>query len=105
MTLGREDYERQGAHVLSSGAEICCSSDSIIEAVVTMARDNRHRFKNILDVGCGAAPSYALQVAAMGKQVHGLDFTFNFLRLAQHRSGDMRLAQGDATRMPYRDCA
>ena len=34
----------------------------------------------------------------MGKQVHGLDFTFNFLRLAQPSSGDIGLAQADATR-------
>src|SRR5579862_6943335 len=103
MVLGREDYERQGAQVLSSGAGIRCSSDSIIKAVIMMARDNCHRFKNILDVGCGADPSYAREIAAMGKQVHGLDYTFNFLRLAQPRSGDMRLAQADATQMPYRD--
>ena len=103
MVFGREDYERQGAHVMSSGAKFLCSSDSIIKAVVTMARDNSHRFKNILDVGCGANPTYAREIAAMGKQVHGLDYTFNFLRLAQPRSGDMRLAQADATQMPYRD--
>jgi ubiquinone/menaquinone biosynthesis C-methylase UbiE len=105
MVLGRDDYERQGAHVLSSGAEFCCSSNSIIKAVVTMARDHGHRFKNILDVGCGANPSYAREIAAMGKQVYGLDFTFNFLRLALPKSGDIRLAQADATRMPYRDSA
>ena len=105
MALGREDYERQGAQVLSSGADFRCSSDNIIQAVITMARDNRHRFKSILDVGCGADPTYAREIAAMGKQVYGLDYTFNFLRLAQPRSGDMRLAQADATQMPYRDCA
>jgi len=105
MTLGREDYERQGAQVLSSGTEIRCSSDSIIKAVIMMARDNCHRFKNILDVGCGADPTYAREIAAMNKQVHGLDYTFNFLRLAQPRSGNMRLAQADATQMPYRDSA
>lgn len=103
MALGREDYERQGAQVLSSGAEFHCSSDSIIKAVIMMARHNSHRFKNILDVGCGADPSYTREIAAMGKQVHGLDYTFNFLRLAQPRSGDMRLVQADATQMPYRD--
>ena len=103
MALGREDYERQGAQVLSSGAEFRCSSKGIINAVIMMARDNSHRFKNILDVGCGADPSYAREISAMGKHVHGLDYTFNFLRLAQPRSGDMRLAQADATQMPYRD--
>jgi len=65
MALGREDYERQGAQVLSSGVEFRCSSDSIINAVVMMARDNSHRFKNILEVGCGADPSYAREIAAM----------------------------------------
>lgn len=105
MALGRKDYERQGAQVLSSGAEFRCSSDSIIKVVVMMARDNSRRFKNILDVGCGADPSYAREIAAMGMQVHGLDYTFNFLRLAQPRSGDMKLAQADATQMPYRDSA
>jgi 2-polyprenyl-3-methyl-5-hydroxy-6-metoxy-1,4-benzoquinol methylase len=103
MAFGREDYERQGAQVLSSGSEFRCSSDSIIKAVIMMARDNSHRFKSILDVGCGADPSYAREIAAMGKQVHGLDYTFNFLRLAQPRSGEVRLAQADATQMPYRD--
>ena len=105
MKYRREDYEQQGADILSSGAELECSSASIIKAVVAMARDNRHRFKTILDVGCGARPTYAREIAAMGKQVHGLDFTFNFLRLAQPMAGDMRLAQADATRMPYRDSA
>jgi ubiquinone/menaquinone biosynthesis C-methylase UbiE len=105
MAFGREDYERQGAQVLSSGAEFRCSSDSIIKAVIMMARDNSHRFKSILDVGCGADPSYAREIDATGKQVHGLDYTFNFLRLAQPRSGNMRLAQADATQMPYRDSA
>src|SRR5260370_34210256 len=71
MALGREDYERQGAQVLSSGAEFRCSSASIIKAVIMMARDNSHRFNSILDVGCGADPSYAREIAAMGKQVHG----------------------------------
>ena len=103
MALGREDYERQGARMLSSGAEFRCSSDAIIKTVIMMARDNSHRFKSIVDVGCGADPSYAPEIAAMGKQVYGLDYTFNFLRLAQPRSGGMRLAQGDATQMPYRD--
>ena len=103
MALGREDYERQGAQILSSGAKLRCSSEGIINAVVMMARDNSHRFKNILDVGCGADPSYAREIAAMGKHVHGLDYTSNFLKLAQPRSGDMRLAQADATQMPYSD--
>jgi ubiquinone/menaquinone biosynthesis C-methylase UbiE len=105
MAFGREDYERQGAQVLSSGSEFRCSSDSIIKAVITMASDNSHRFKNILDVGCGADPSYAREIAAMSKQVHGLDYTFNFLKLAQPRSGNIGLAQADATQMPYRDSA
>src|SRR5258708_5065608 len=95
MAFGREDYERQGAQVLSSGSEFRCSSDSIIKAVIMMARDNSHRFKNILDVGCGADPTYAREIAAMDKQVHGVDYTFNFLRLAQPGSGNMRLAQAD----------
>ena len=103
MKFAREDYERQGAAILSGGCESYCSGDTIISTVVTMARDNGHRFNNILDIGCGAYPTYAREIAAMGKQVHGLDFTFNFLRLAQRRSGDIRLAQADATRMPYRD--
>jgi len=103
MAFGREDYERQGAQVLSSGSEFRCSSDSIIKAVIMMARDNSHRFKSILDVGCGADPSYAREIAAMAKQVHGLDYTFNFLRLAQPTSGNIGLAQADATQMPYRD--
>ena len=72
MAFGREDYERQGAQVLSSGAEFRCSSHSIIKAVIMMARDNSHRFKSILDVGCGADPSYAREIDATGKQVHGL---------------------------------
>ena len=105
MKYRREDYERQGADILSSGAELECSSASIIKTVVAMARDNSYRFTTILDVGCGAHPSYAREIAAMGKQVHGVDFTFNFLRLAKPTSGDMKLAQADATRMPYRDSA
>jgi 2-polyprenyl-3-methyl-5-hydroxy-6-metoxy-1,4-benzoquinol methylase len=54
MAFGREDYERQGAQVLSSGSEFRCSSVSIVNAVIIMARNNCHRFNSILDVGCGA---------------------------------------------------
>ena len=57
MALGREVYERQGAQVPSSGAGFRCSSDSIIKAVIMMARDSSHRFKSILDVGTLAASS------------------------------------------------
>jgi ubiquinone/menaquinone biosynthesis C-methylase UbiE len=103
MALDRKDYERQGDDILSSGIESYCSSDPIIEVVAKMARDHRSEFRNILDVGCGAYPSYALEIAATGKQVYGIDFTFSFLRLARRRSGDMRLIQADATRMPFRD--
>lgn len=105
MTFTREDYERQGAGILSTGIESYCSADTVIAAVVRMAHDYGHRYASILDVGCGAYPSYAREIAAMGKQVHGVDFTFNFLRLAQRNCGDMKLAQADATQMPYRDSA
>jgi ubiquinone/menaquinone biosynthesis C-methylase UbiE len=105
MTYARDDYERYGAETLSSGIEFNCSATTIIEAVVRMARDNSHRFATVLDVGCGAYPSYAREIAAMGKRVHGVDFTFNYLRLARRKPIDMQLAQADATRMPYRDSA
>src|SRR5271154_5255607 len=103
MKFVREDYERQGAEILSSGVESCCSAETIIQTVVRMARDNSYRFVTILDVGCGAYPSYAREIAAMGKRVHGIDFTFNFLRLARRNAGDINLAQADAIKMPYRD--
>jgi SAM-dependent methyltransferase len=103
MVMGRGDYERQGAEILSSGVGSCCSGDTIIETVVRMARDNSQRFTNLLDVGCGAYPSYARDMIAAGKRVHGLDFTFNFLRLAKRTTDDIRFAQGDASQMPYRD--
>ncbi len=81
MTFGRKDYEQQGAEILSTGIESFCSADAIIEVVIRMARDNSSRFASILDVGCGAYPSYSREIAAMGKRVHGVDFSFNYLRL------------------------
>jgi ubiquinone/menaquinone biosynthesis C-methylase UbiE len=105
MTFGRKDYEQQGAEILSTGIEAFCSADAIIEVVIRMARDNSRRFASILDVGCGAYPSYTREIAAMGKRVHGVDFTFNYLRLAQRSSRNMKFAQADATQLPYRDAA
>ena len=37
----------------------------------------------------------------MGKQVVGLDFTYNFLSMARHE-GRSHLVQGDATALPFR---
>src|ERR1700722_10082699 len=69
------------------------------------SQDGPRELPPFCDVGCGAYPSYAREIAAMGKRVYGLDFTFNFLCLAQRNSGGMKLAQADATQMPYRDFA
>jgi ubiquinone/menaquinone biosynthesis C-methylase UbiE len=105
MTFARKDYEQQGAEILSTGVESFCSADAIIEVVLRMARENSPRFASILDVGCGAYPTYARAIAAMGKRVHGVDFTFNYLRLARRSSREMRFAQAEATQLPYRDFA
>jgi|HubBroStandDraft_6_1064221.scaffolds.fasta_scaffold467396_2 ubiquinone/menaquinone biosynthesis C-methylase UbiE len=105
MTFGRKDYEQQGAEILSTGIESFCSADAIIEVVIRMARDNSSRFASILDVGCGAYPSYSREIAAMGKRVHGVDFSFNYLRLAQRSAGNIKFAQADATQLPFHDGA
>ena len=41
----------------------------------------------------------------MGKRVHGVDFSFNYLRLAQRSAGNIKFAQADATQLPFHDGA
>jgi SAM-dependent methyltransferase len=97
----REQHELEGAEFLAGNIDGFCSEQSIIDVVIRMARDNRHRFKTILDVGCGAYPSYSVELAAMGKQVHGVDFAYNYLSLAKRTATEIRCAQADATQLPY----
>ena len=84
MTFGRKDYEQQGAEILSTGVESFAPLDAIIEVVIRMARDNSSRFASILDADAVRIRAIPAEIAAMGKRVHGVDFTFaTDLRLAQ----------------------
>jgi ubiquinone/menaquinone biosynthesis C-methylase UbiE len=60
----------------------------------------------ILDVACGSGNS-AIEFAAAGAEVTGLDLASNLLEVAAQRAKDagldLRLDQGDAEDLPYED--
>jgi ubiquinone/menaquinone biosynthesis C-methylase UbiE len=62
-------------------------------------------FDAVLDVGCGANLAYNFRIAGRGKRVYWIDFTMNFLRLAPPDRPGIFLAQADALKLPFRDCA
>jgi SAM-dependent methyltransferase len=101
----RSYYERQGAEALDRQAVFNCSEAPIIAAVVGMAIPYLSEFDSLLDIGCGANLAYDFTLVREGKQVFGVDFTMNFLRLAPKDRPGISLAQADALKLPFRDDA
>jgi ubiquinone/menaquinone biosynthesis C-methylase UbiE len=58
--------------------------------------------QRILEVGCGTGFWLDL-LGARVKTVYGLDYSLGMLEQAKGRSAELRLSQGDAVRLPYRD--
>jgi len=96
----RDYYEQQGDAAREAGDGINCSEKSITDIVVQMAIDHASDFQNVLDVGCGANLIYDETISKLGKQVVGVDFTWNFLKLAP-RNSTVSLVQGDALSLPF----
>jgi len=101
----RSYYERQGAEALAAQSAFHCSEDSVVTAVSEMVTPYLDEFDTVLDVGCGANLAYDFAIARQGKQVYGVDFTMNFLRLAPKDRLGIFLAQADALELPFRDGA
>lgn len=100
----RDYYEAQGLAIHDAGSAISCAEESSVEAVIRMATEHSREFQTVLDVGCGANLISDQAIASLGKKVIGVDFTFNFLKLAP-RDTSVRLVQGDATSLPFSDGA
>jgi ubiquinone/menaquinone biosynthesis C-methylase UbiE len=100
----RDYYEAQGLAIHEAGSTINCSEEPITNAVVSMTSQRASDFQNVIDVGCGANLIYDQALARMGKRVVGIDFTWNFLKLAPAES-EVALVQGDATHLPFPDKA
>lgn len=98
----RDYYEAQGDAALREGNEVHCSEPPIIAAVLRMAMERAGEFQNVLDVGCGANLLYDQALAELGKEVVGVDFTWNFLKMAPQDSC-VPLIQGDALLLPFQD--
>jgi ubiquinone/menaquinone biosynthesis C-methylase UbiE len=63
---------------------------------------------SVLDMGCGTGSlTFALADAAPKAKITGVDASQAFVDYAKLRTSDPRLAfvQGDATKLPYADCA
>jgi 2-polyprenyl-3-methyl-5-hydroxy-6-metoxy-1,4-benzoquinol methylase len=102
ITRLREYYEEQGLAVQNAGGTISCSEKPNVDVVVRMATEHVSDFQSVLDVGCGANLLYDEALASLGKQVVGVDFTFNFLKLAPANTS-VNLIQGDAANLPFSD--
>jgi 2-polyprenyl-3-methyl-5-hydroxy-6-metoxy-1,4-benzoquinol methylase len=100
ITRLRDYYEEHGLAIQNAGGTISCSEKPNIDVVVRMATEHASDFQTVLDVGCGANLIYDQVLASLGKQVVGVDFTFNFLKLAPPDSLTT-LIQGDATNLPF----
>ena len=98
----REYYEEQGKAVRQAGGVINCSEQPIIDIVIRMAVERAADYQNVLDVGCGANLVYDQVLIDRGKQVVGVDFTWNFLKLAPQDS-PISLIQGDALSLPFKN--
>jgi 2-polyprenyl-3-methyl-5-hydroxy-6-metoxy-1,4-benzoquinol methylase len=102
----RDYYEAQGEAVRGAEGEINCSEPPIVDIVMRMVMEHASEFKNLLDVGCGANLVYDQAISELGKQVVGVDFTWNFLKLApQDAPAPVSLVQGDALSLPFQDGA
>lgn len=97
MTL-RRFYEdpHEGA------TEVSCSEEPVISAVTKMLSDYADHYDNLIDVGCGANLTYDLPAAERGVKVLGVDFSYNFLRLAP-RDDRISLVQADVEQLPFAD--
>lgn len=96
----REYYEEQGRAIRDSGGVISCSEKPNVDVVLRMAFEYATEFETVLDVGCGANLTYDQELIKLGKQVVGVDFTFNFLKLVSSDTSTT-LIQGDATNLPF----
>jgi SAM-dependent methyltransferase len=96
----RDYYEQQGSAARNAGGLIDCSEPTITEIVVRMATERADDFQNLLDVGCGANLLYDRALLKLGKQVVGVDFTWNFLKLIGADSG-VPVLQADAVNLPF----
>ena len=56
--------------------------------------------RRYLDIACGTG-NYTVALAARGGCWHGLDLSSGMLRSAKPKSGDIHLARGDASALPY----
>ena len=100
----RNYYEAQGAAARMTGDQISCSEPTIVATVLRMAMEYADDFRTVLDVGCGANLDYNHALIQRGKQVVGVDFTWNFLKLAPEESR-VPLIQADALHLPFPDAS
>lgn len=98
----RDYYEAQGLAIQRAGSAISCSDEPCVDVVIRMAAEHANEFQSVVDVGCGANLIADRELASLGKQVVGVDFTFNFLKLAPQDT-PVTLIQGDATNLPFSD--
>jgi 2-polyprenyl-3-methyl-5-hydroxy-6-metoxy-1,4-benzoquinol methylase len=87
----RRYYEDPHENATSVG----CSEKPIIDVVIQMLEDYAGQYSNLIDVGCGANLDYNLPSIKRGVEVTGVDFSYNFLRLAP-RQPNLFLIQSDA---------
>lgn len=79
-----------------------CSEEPVINAVIKMLSDYAGQYRTLLDVGCGANLTYDLSAAERGVSVVGVDFAYNFLRLAPSSTRGA-LVQADVEQLPLVD--
>jgi ubiquinone/menaquinone biosynthesis C-methylase UbiE len=82
--------------------EATCSEESVINTVTRMLSDYAAHYDNLLDVGCGANLTYDLSAVERGVKLVGVDFAYNFLRLAP-RNDRISLVQADVEQLPFAD--
>jgi ubiquinone/menaquinone biosynthesis C-methylase UbiE len=98
----REYYEHLGGEAVIANTGFDCSEPTVRNAVIAMATRHLQEFDTVLDVCCGANLIYDAVLAKERKRVFGIDFSFNFLRLAPRDVG-VTLTQGSALELPFRD--
>src|SRR5262249_3829418 len=96
----RNYYEEQGRVALSEGGGISCSERTTVAAVRLMVSECAAEFRTVVDVGWGANLIYDAALVDLGKEVIGVDFTYNFLKLAA-ANYSRPLIQADARALPF----